>query len=80
MVRGREQAGSERRPKCNQDKGKPADLKQFVDQDAGLVDLAEIKWAPILKEGHVRKIVVDGEPVVRCSIVRYRSLAEIPRL
>lgn len=40
------------------------DLEELVYENASLVDHRDIQWAPVLEEGEVEKLVVDGEVVI----------------
>jgi len=35
-----------------------------VDVDAGFIDHGDVERAPVLKEGHVHELIIDGEVVV----------------
>lgn len=43
-------------------------LEKFMDVDACLVHHGDVEWTPVLEEGKIKELVVDGE-VVMCSIV-----------
>lgn len=49
-------------------------LKEFVNQDASLVDHREVERTPILEKGEVEEVVVDDEVVVLGVIVGCRRL------
>jgi hypothetical protein len=45
------------------------DLEELVEENTGLVDHGKVEWTPVLEEGQVYELVVDGEVVVRRVVV-----------
>jgi len=56
-----------------------ADLEKFVDEDASLVYHCNVEGAPVLEEGEVEELVIDGEIVV-CDVVVWRCCLPCPRV
>jgi hypothetical protein len=44
-------------------------LKQLVYEDASLIDHGNVERAPVLEEGQIEQLIVDGEVVIGCIFV-----------